>query len=121
MSILTYIVVNILLTQVWCIYELAYWLRLRRKRGLIGWLLGSREIKMIPVNMHAVTYSKYWAYQMILMFFSGCFFTICYVATVFVHVGGQVNEWGSGVEEARETAFGWVVAVTAVCFCIGLF
>ena len=87
-----------------------HWLRLRRKRGLIGWLLGSREIKMIPA--HAVTYSKYWAYQMILMFFSGCFFTICYVATVFVHVGGQVNEWGSGVE-ARETAFGWVVAVTA--------
>ena len=61
------------INRVWCIYELAYWLRLMKKER---W----RKIKLIPVNRNAELYYGFPKYQGILFFMSGMSYAVMCVA-----------------------------------------
>ena len=70
------------MTRVWCVYELAYWLRLMRTDS-------RRKIKLIPVERNAKLYYKHPGFQGLVAWATMAYLGLALYAASMNHMGGD--------------------------------
>eukprot|EP00967_Tisochrysis_lutea_P056563 scaffold71471_cov27-Tisochrysis_lutea.AAC.1 len=91
--------------RVWCIYELAYWLRLMKMDRA-----NTRRIKMVPIMRNLVLYNGLPQHQGVVAVMSCIYCGIVTLAGVYFHKSGEnVKSLGVGLE---------VAVIGGISFCL---
>lgn len=91
------------ITRVWCIYEMAYWLRLMKEDK-------KRKIKMIPIERNLGLYNSLPMHQGVVALMSCAYCAVITIAGTYFHRGsGRDASLGVGLE---------VAVVGGIMFCL---
>jgi len=94
------------MTRVWCVYELAYWLRLMRTDS-------HRKIKLIPVERNAKLYYKHPGFQGLVAWATMAYLGLAFYAASTGHIGG-------GSFQSRSETIQYLLMCGGGCYVVAL-